>query len=60
MRDIVDEIDYRQREVQSAVQCIVEEQEKAKEIAKKNLHQQATQGSRNWDDVSGTNEKAMR
>jgi len=35
MRDIVDEIDYLQREVLSAVQCIVEEQEKAKEIAKK-------------------------
>jgi len=33
MRDIVDEIDYLQREVLSAVQCIVEEQEKAKEIA---------------------------
>jgi len=29
MRDIVDEIDYLQREVLSAVQCIVEEQEKA-------------------------------
>jgi len=33
MRDMVDEIDYLQREVLSAVQCIVEEQEKAKEIA---------------------------
>jgi len=35
MRDIADEIDYLQREVLSAVQCIIEEQEKAKEIAKK-------------------------
>jgi len=35
MRDIVDEIDYLQREVPSAVQCIIEEQEKAKETAKK-------------------------
>jgi len=33
MRDIVDEIDYLQREVLSAVQCTVEEQEKTKEIA---------------------------
>jgi len=33
MRDIVDEIDYLQWEVLSAVQRIVEEQEKAKEIA---------------------------
>jgi len=63
MRDIVDEIDYLQREVLSAVQCIVEEQEKAKK-AKKNLrrsarerHQQETQGSRNWDGVSGTSIK---
>jgi len=62
-RDIVDEIDYLQREVLSAVQCIVEEQEKAKK-AKKNLrrsarerHQQETQGSRNWDGVSGTSIK---
>ncbi|KAH8349437.1 hypothetical protein KR084_001528, partial [Drosophila pseudotakahashii] len=35
MRDIVDEIDYLQREVLSAVQGIIEEQEKAKETAKK-------------------------
>jgi len=33
MRDIVDEIVYLQKEVLSAVQCIFEEQEKAKEIA---------------------------
>jgi len=32
MRHRADEIDYLQREVLSAVQCIVEEQEKAKEI----------------------------
>jgi len=37
MRDIVDEIDYLQKEVLSAVQCIFEEQENVKEIAKKNL-----------------------
>jgi len=35
MRDIIAEVDYLQREVLSAVQCIVEEHEKAKEIAKK-------------------------
>jgi len=63
MRDIVDEIDYLQREVLSAVQCIVEEQEKAKEIAKKPAQKcsraapASDQGSRNWDDVSGTSEK---
>jgi len=35
MRDIVDKIDYVQREVLSAVQCIMKDQEKAKETAKK-------------------------
>jgi len=45
MRDIVDEIDYLQREVLSAVQCIVEEQAKAKEIAKKKPAQKCSRAA---------------
>jgi len=67
MRDIVDEIDYLQREVPSAVQCIIEEQEKAKEKkltrnlrrSARERQQQATQGPRNWENASGNSKKAM-